>query len=80
MQPDPIHPWPNVDCFCGIPYRGGVQPYTFLLWQRLNDTASQALELKDLFQQHGFASLINIDFPVRVERRDYIEVWASPDR
>ena len=66
--------------FCGVSYRGGVQPYTFFLWQRLNDTASAAPELKGVLQQHGLASLTDMEFPMRVGRRDHIEVWVAPNR
>ncbi len=62
--------------FRGVPYRGGVQPYTFFLWQRLFDSASDSSEIRGLFAKHRLESLIESPLPVKVERRDNIEVWG----
>ena len=60
--------------FRGVGYTGGVQPYTFFLWQRLIEAARHPAA-KALFAEHGLSSLI-VDLPIRVARRDNIEVWA----
>lgn len=62
--------------FRGIPYRGGVQPYVFFLWQRLIDAAAVAPEAEAIFTKHGLAGLIECKLPIRVERRDHVEVWG----
>lgn len=62
--------------FRGVPYRGGVQPYSFFLWQRLIDAAADAPHARDMFCQHGLDGLIECELPIRVERYDHLEVWA----
>ncbi|MBD58679.1 MAG: glutathione S-transferase [Citromicrobium sp.] len=62
--------------FRGVAYTGGVQPYTFFLWQRLID-AGRHPAAKALFAEHGLTGLVDVDLPVRVERRDNIEVWGK---
>ena len=61
--------------FRGVAYTGGVQPYTFFLWQRLI-AAGRHPAAKALFAEHELSDLIDIDLPIRVERRDQIEVWG----
>ena len=56
-------------------YTGGVQPYTFFLWQRLI-AAGQHPAARALFAEHELSDLIDVDLPIRVERRDQIEVWG----
>ena len=63
--------------FRGASYRGGVQPYTFLLWQRLIDAASGEPSVAALFAEHGLAALTDARLPIRVERRDNIEYWGD---
>ena len=62
--------------FRDIAYTGGVQPYTFFLWQRLIE-AGRHPAAKALFAQHDLTPLIDVDLPIRVERRDNIEVWGQ---
>jgi len=62
--------------FRGVSYRGGVQPYTFFLWQRLRDAAGASSEINNLFKKHRLDSLIECDLPIKVERSNNIEVWA----
>ncbi len=62
--------------FRGVPYRGGVQPYVFFLWQRLIAAAAQATEVTEVFARYGLDPLVGCDLPIRVERRDHVEVWA----
>ena len=61
--------------FRGVGYTGGVQPYTFFLWERLIETGRPPAA-KALFDGHGLSPLVEVDLPIRVERRDNIEVWA----
>ncbi len=63
--------------FRGIGYEGGVQPYTFFLWQRLLDASSGEKAVHDLFAQHGLAALVSTELPIRVGRADNIEVWGA---
>ena len=63
--------------FRGVEYEGGVQPYTFFLWQRLIDAAAGDRETSHLFEGHGLGSLIDARLPIRVERTDNIEVWGD---
>ncbi len=62
--------------FRGVPYRGGVQPYVFFLWQRLLDAAGDSAETRDLFAEHALGPVIEARLPIRVERRDNIEIWG----
>jgi len=61
--------------FRDVAYTGGVQPYTFFLWQRLI-AAGQHPAARALFAEHELSDLIDVDLPIRVERRDQIEVWG----
>ena len=61
--------------FRGVGYTGGVQPYTFFLWERLI-AAGRHPAAKALFTEHDLAPLVEVELPIRVERRDNIEVWA----
>ncbi|OBX18467.1 glutathione S-transferase [Erythrobacter sp. QSSC1-22B] len=63
--------------FRGIAYTGSVQPYTFLLWQRLRDVAGNSDAVRDLFAAHGLSALLEARLPIRVERNDNIEVWGN---
>lgn len=63
--------------FRGIPFRVGVQPYFFYLWQRLIDAATGEDDVARFFAQHGLDSLLSEKLPVRVERRENIEVWGA---
>lgn len=63
--------------FRGIPYTGGVQPYTFFLWQRLRDAAGDSEAVRDLFAAHGLSPLLEARLPIRVERAGNIEVWGD---
>ncbi len=63
--------------FRGIAYTGGVQPYTFFLWQRLQDAAGASGAVGELFAKHGLALLLEAQLPIRVERADNIEVWGT---
>ena len=61
--------------FRDVAYTGGVQPYTFFLWQRLID-AGRHPAARALLAEHELSDLIDVDLPIRVERRDQIEVWG----
>ena len=61
--------------FRGVDYTGGVQPYTVFLWQRLID-AGRHPAATALFAAHELTPLVEVDLPIRVARRDNIEVWA----
>ncbi len=63
--------------FRGVSYRGGVQPYFFFLWQRLQDAAGDSSQARDLFTEHELGPLIEARLPIRVERRDNVEIWGS---
>ncbi len=64
--------------FRGVPYEGGVQPYTFFLWQRLLDTAAGESGTEALFARYGLDPLLTAKLPVRVDRANNIEVWGDP--
>ncbi len=61
--------------FRGVPYRGGVQPYVFFLWQRLI-AAAETPEVIEVFKNHGLDPLVDCELPIRVERRDHVEMWG----
>ena len=61
--------------FRGVDYTGGVQPYTVFLWQRLID-AGRHPAATALFAAHELTPLVEVELPIRVARRDNIEVWA----
>ena len=61
--------------FRDVAYTGGVQPYTVFLWQRLI-AAGRHPAAKALFAEHDLSPLVDVDLPIRVERRDNIEVWG----
>ena len=61
--------------FRGVEYTGGVQPYTFFLWERLIE-AGRHPAAKALFGEHDLTPLVEVELPIRVARRDNIEVWA----
>lgn len=61
--------------FRGIPYTGGVQPYTFLLWQRLQDAAADSESVRDLFAARSLSAILEEKLPIRIRRADNIEVW-----
>lgn len=63
--------------FRGVSYAGGVQPYMFFLWQRLIGSAAKAPAVAELFRAHGLDPLIESELPIRVVRRDNIEVWST---
>ncbi|NVD44285.1 glutathione S-transferase family protein [Qipengyuania atrilutea] len=63
--------------FMDAEYEGGVQPYTFLLWQRLLDAAGGDEDTRALFASCGLKKLVDTRLPVRVERKDHIEVWGK---
>jgi glutathione S-transferase len=61
--------------FRGVDYTGGVQPYTFFLWERLI-AAGRHPAASALFAAHDLSPLVEVDLPIRVERCDQIEMWA----
>ena len=61
--------------FRGVAYTGGVQSYTFFLWERLI-AAGRHPAARTLFAAHGLSPLVEVDLPIRVERRNNIEVWG----
>jgi glutathione S-transferase len=63
--------------FRGVAYTGGVQPYTFFLWQRLRDAAGDSDTVRELFAAHGLSPLLEAKLPIRVERAGNIEVWGE---
>lgn len=63
--------------FRGIAYIGGVQPYTFFLWQRLRDAAGENEAVRELFAAHSLLPLMVEQLPIRVERAGNIEVWGE---
>lgn len=63
--------------FRGMAYTGGVQPYTFFLWQRLRDAAGDSDAVRELFAAHGLSPLLDAELPIRVERVGNIEVWGE---
>jgi glutathione S-transferase len=63
--------------FRGVAYTGGVQPYTFFLWQRMLDAAAGDTRARAVFAQHGMADLIEAKLPIRVERAGHLEVWGE---
>ncbi|MDP4539974.1 glutathione S-transferase family protein [Qipengyuania sp. DY56-A-20] len=63
--------------FRGIPYTGGVQPYTFFLWQRLREAADGSDAVHELFTRHRLSPLLDSQLPIRVERADNIEKWGA---
>ena len=63
--------------FMDAEYEGGVQPYPFFLWQRLLDVSGGDEETRALFASCGLERLLDARLPVRVERKDHIEVWGE---
>ncbi|MEL7690455.1 glutathione S-transferase family protein [Citromicrobium bathyomarinum] len=61
--------------FRGVGYTGGVQPYTFFLWERLI-AAGRHPAARALLAEHDLSPLVEVELPIRVERCDNIEVWA----
>lgn len=67
--------------FRGVPVKSGVQPYTFYLWQRVTDAfdalnADTATSVRAWLSEVGLAPLLDTPRPIRVERRNLIEVWG----
>ncbi|MCC2981086.1 glutathione S-transferase family protein [Sphingomonas sp. IC4-52] len=67
--------------FRGVGFDSGVQPYIFYLWQRITDAfdalaAPEAKEARDWLERVGLAPLLDARRPIRVERRNHIEVWG----
>lgn len=67
--------------FRGVPVKSGVQPYTFYLWQRVTDAfdaldADAAASVRAWLSDVGLAPLLDTPRPIRVERRNLIEVWG----
>lgn len=63
--------------FRGIEYEGGVQPYTFFLWQRLLDAANGDPQTQSLFESHDLGEVTSAQLPIRVQRDQNIEVWGE---
>ena len=64
-----------------MPVKSGVQPYTFYLWQRVTDAfdalnADTATSVRAWLSEVGLAPLLDTPRPIRVERRNLIEVWG----
>lgn len=67
--------------FRGAPCDTGLQPYMLYLWQRITDAyagldAAQKASVLEYLQRCGLALLVEANRPIRVERRDHIEVWG----
>lgn len=67
--------------FHGQPFDSGVQPYMLFLWQRVTD-AFDALSSEHRgsvtawLDRAGLLALLTAPRPIRVERKDHIEVWG----
>ncbi|WP_299308997.1 glutathione S-transferase family protein [uncultured Croceicoccus sp.] len=62
--------------FRGVPFEAGLQPYQFLVWQRLCDEGAADDAVRALFAEHGLLPLLDTRRAARVERRGNIEVWG----
>ncbi|MFL9841610.1 glutathione S-transferase family protein [Sphingomonas sp. ST-64] len=68
--------------FRGIAIESGVQPYAFYLWQRITDAfaalpPASAERVRAWLDGTGLSPLLALSVPIRVERRDNIEVWGA---
>lgn len=71
--------------FRGVGLKSGVEPYMLYLWQRVTDAFASFGEhgrasVHAWLSEAGLSPLLNADRPIRVERRNHIEVWERRSR